>query len=175
MSKVRWTGLTAAVGTALAILTPAAGAAGLVSGFGSGSGSVSGDHCVADLDAGTTTCFPTEAEADAYRPAAKVSVELARLYDLPGYRGPSLRLDGSVARCTPTTADPEVAVPNLGPLMFDNRASSFKATRGCQVKLWDGGRYAGQSTEGGRDGYLDHSENLALIGFDNRATSLKVS
>ncbi|SDZ12653.1 hypothetical protein SAMN05421504_109322 [Amycolatopsis xylanica] len=162
MGKARWTGLTAAVGIALAILTPDATAA-------------PGDHCVADVGTGAVACFATEAAADAYHPAAKPRVELARLYDLPGYRGPSLRLDGDAAQCTPSTADPEVAVPNLALSHWDNRASSFKVAAQCRVKLWDGDRYAGQSTEGGRDGYLDHSENLAIIGFDNRATSLKIS
>ncbi|MFD8500884.1 hypothetical protein [Amycolatopsis sp. NPDC059657] len=164
MSSARWAGFAAAVGTALAVLAPATASA-----------AVSGDHCVGDLGTGVTKCFATEAEAAAYHPAAKVWVELVRLYDLPGYAGPSLRLGGDVTQCTPPTADPEVAVPNLAAYHWDNRVSSFKATRQCRVKLWDGYRYAGQSTEGGRDGYLDHSENLATIGFDNRATSLKIS
>ncbi|WP_370943240.1 hypothetical protein AB5J62_29640 [Amycolatopsis sp. cg5] len=162
MQKTRWAGLTAAVGTALAILAPSASAA-------------PADHCVVHVGSGALKCFATEAQADAYHPAAKAAVELARLYELPGYRGPSLRLDGDAAQCTPPTTDPEVAIPHLGPYHWDNRASSFKAVAKCRVKLWDGDRYAGQSTEGGRDGYLDHSDNLATLGFDNRATSLKVS
>ncbi|MCE7011543.1 hypothetical protein LWC34_53345 [Kibdelosporangium philippinense] len=120
-------------------------------------------HCVADI----ATCFSSEAQVDAFRPAGTAAwTELVRLYDGYNYSGDTYSLGSSeISSCTASTGNVDAQAANLGE--FRNRTSSFVTRERCDAKLFDHTGFGGGST-----GYLDHSTDLRTIGFNNKAESL---
>ncbi|WP_329109510.1 hypothetical protein OG792_12135 [Micromonospora sp. NBC_01699] len=129
--------------------------------------------CVVNLDDKTVTCAATEAEARRAAAVPAASLTIARLYDLPNYKGASHTFVQSRA-CTPSY-DTEWQwddLRNTSGGNWSNRASSVHTYNSCDVRLYDGVDFAGAVST-----WIDQSANLAAVGsgWSNRASSIKFS
>ena len=175
MSAIQRITKLAAVGAgATAILSAALTSGGSAATAGSTSvETAANQHCVADLNTGSMTCFKTAQEADSFGNTRQAATALAWqvhviLYANTGYSGASIRL-GSDGQCSATTTDVDGVQPNLGNFGWSNRASSFVTRNQCDMKAWDLTNYRGDHFST----YRDH--DIALTALNNRISSFKTS
>lgn len=135
----------------------------------SANGSQPGTHCAVNLDTGQRSCYNDAGVARQSAGAAR-SLVIATMYDGRNFTGSSQ----SFYQARPCTAsyDSEWFWGNLGDLGWNNRMSSLRTFNKCDVKIYDGNNWTGESST-----WIDQAANLAQIGrgWDNRVTSLKFS
>lgn len=161
MRKAFW---KAGVATAAVAMISAGGAVAI-----STAAEAAEEQCVLNVDDGKETCFPSTTAAASFRSTGGVAFHIhVRLYPRTGYDGTPY-LIGSFTRekCSERTDRPDYTIPDLG--ARTDWASSFTTHNNCDIKAYDGPRFAGAHFAD----YRDH--DIRLTGFDNRISSLKVS
>jgi hypothetical protein len=160
MRKAFWkagVAAVAAIGVGGAVVTTASAA------------EVPGEQCVLNVDDGRETCFTSTTEAAAFRSTGGIPFHIhVRLYPRTGYAGePYLIGSFSKDNCSEGTDRPDYTIPDLG--HRSNWAGSFTTHNNCDIKAYDGLRFAGAHFAG----YRDH--DIELTAFNDRISSLKVS
>lgn len=151
------------------IATAAAAAATIGGGVTASAAVDTGEQCVLNVDDGRETCFGSEEEAGSFRSGGGVPFHIhVRLYPRTGYDG-NAYLIGSFSRetCSEGTDRPDYTIPDLG--RRSNWAGSFTTHNNCDIKGYDGLRFAGAHFAG----YQDH--DIELTTFKDRISSLKIS
>ncbi|MCC3762761.1 hypothetical protein K3N28_06710 [Glycomyces sp. TRM65418] len=136
------------------------------------------DHCVVNLTRDEVTCAATQSAALALDEAASAeagvqSVTLITLYDRTNYDPAggtrSFVGDGSHT-CSAAYSPVEFSVDRLDAAGWNNRASSVRTYRSCDIRLWDSVSLSGASST-----WIDALANLGTIGWNNRAGSYQIS
>jgi hypothetical protein len=161
MRKAFW---KAGVATAAVAVISAGGAVAV-----SSAAEAAGEQCVLNVDDGKETCFAGTTEAASFRSTGGVPFHIhVRLYPRTGYDGePYLIGSFSKENCSEGTDRPDYTIPDLG--HRSNWAGSFTTHNNCDIKAYDGVRFAGAHFAG----YQDH--DIELTAFNNTISSLKVS
>lgn len=135
-------------------------------------------YCAVDLNAGRSACAATPAEA---RERAAVgtqrsSVTLARFYENVNFGPPGgayLSIYGNP--CTSRTSDIEYTIKDLTKryvrdTTWNDRISSLQTFNRCDAKLFEHTGGGGKSTS-----FIDERTNLVGIGWNDRASSIRLS
>lgn len=129
----------------------------------------SGEQCVLNVDDGRETCFDSTTEVAGFRSTGGIPFHIhVRLFPRTGYDG-NPYLIGSFSRenCSEGTDRPDYTIPDLG--RRSNWAGSFTTHNNCDIKAYDGLRFAGAHFAD----YQDH--DIELTAFNNKISALKVS
>ncbi|MQM26231.1 hypothetical protein [Glycomyces albidus] len=136
------------------------------------------DHCVVNLVTEEVSCATTQAAAFAEDRAASAEVgvlastTLITLYDRTNYdpAGGTRSFVATDYTCTAAYSPIEFSVDYLDAAGWNNRASSVRTYRSCDIKLWDTVTLSGASST-----WIDALADLGTIGWSNRAGSYQIS
>lgn len=136
---------------------------------------MAGAHCVANADNGKFACADTEEEAMRLADVDPRAVTAVRLYDGKDFTGDSVPV--KTARACTDGYEHEFIYPDLRGTGWNDRASSVRTYRNCDVKLYDVAPAPDDPNLSKGSTWIHESDDLAEIGdgWNNRASSMRIS